>query len=255
MLNFNGRSVLVTGSSSGIGLAVAQALEAAGSGVVYHGSCAKTLAAVGITNGLAADLLSEGGAEQLIADAFDRAPEMSLLVCNAGAYFDVPFLEMTRERFGRTMRLNVEATYFLIQSFARRLRDEGRKGAVVVTTSVNGSQSEMDSTAYDMSKGALNMLIRSCAQSLAPHGIRVNGVAPGLIRTAATAWLDERPEVVRYFQKRIPLERVGTADECAGAYLYLLSDLAAYVTGEIITVDGGMTSSQLGTLPVSNDTP
>ena len=171
-------------------------------------------------------------------------------MCNAGSFFDVPFLEMTRELWAKTMLLNVTATAFVAQEFARRLVVEKRGGSIVITTSTNGFQAEADSAAYDTSKGALVMLIRTLAVSLAPHGIRVNGIAPGLIKTPLNAaWLESRGnDVKRHYEKKILLGRIGTPEDCAGAAVFLCSPAASYITGEIITIDGGLTVAQVGKL-------
>ncbi|MEO7600144.1 MAG: SDR family oxidoreductase, partial [Opitutus sp.] len=179
-----------------------------------------------------------------IRTAFAAQPELDLLVCNAGSFFDVPFLEMTGELFARTLDLNVRANYFVAQAFARELVARQRPGAIVTTSSTNGFQPEDDSSAYDISKGAMVMLTRTLAQSLAPHQIRVNGIAPGLIRTPLTAGLGLSK--VQHYEKKILLGHLGEPDDCAGAAVFLLSPAASYITGQIIVVDGGLTLGQIG---------
>ncbi len=243
-------AALVTGSSQGIGLALASALREAGAQVVFHGLPARPEDIPPDAGYVAADLLAEDGPARLVAEAFRLQPVLDTLVCNAGSFFDVPFLEMTRELWEKTIALNVTATYFVAQEFARRLVAEKRAGCIVITASTNGFQAEADSTAYDTSKGALVMLIRSLAVSLAPHGIRVNGIAPGLIKTPLNAaWLEARSsDLPRHYQKKILLGRIGTPQDCAGAAAFLCSPAASYITGEIITVDGGLTVVQIGKL-------
>lgn len=240
-------SALVTGSSQGIGLAIARALREAGARVVLHGLQARPETIPADAAYLQADLVAADAPARLVAAAFEAQPGLDTLVCNAGSFFDAPFLEMTRERWERTWQLNVSANYFVAQEFARRLVAARRSGSICVTASTNGLQAEVDSTAYDTSKGALVMLVRSLAVSLAPYGIRVNGIAPGSIKTPLTAaWMETRgADLTAHYQKEIPLGRIGTAEDCGGAVAFLSSAAANYITGEIIVIDGGLTVQQI----------
>lgn len=234
------RIALVTGSTRGIGAALADALEAAGAKVWRHGHPGEPK-----PDAILQDLL-EPGAPQSLLDQI-TAPSPDLLICNAGSYFDVPFLEMDSAAFRKTMHLNVEQAYFLIQEFTRRLITEKRPGNVVIVSSTNGFQSEEDSTAYDTSKGALVMMVRTLSQALAPHGIRVNGIAPGLVRTPFTAqWIDRMPDRVRHYEKKILLGRLATPEDLGGSCVFLCSDAARYITGQTLVVDGGLTVGQIG---------
>jgi len=241
------QTVLVTGSSQGIGYAIARAAHDAGAFVIFHGKETTPPALPTRALYLAADLLEPDGAAKLIARAFAVRPELSLLVCNAGSFFDVGFLEMTPALFQRTIDLNVKANYFLAQTFAREMQRLGRAGAMVLTSSTNGFQPEDDSTAYDTSKGAVVMLTRTLAQSLSPHGIRVNGLAPGLIKTPLTAGILNSAKQAHY-EKKIVLGRLGEPEDCGGAAVFLLSPAARYITGQILVVDGGLTLGQIGRL-------
>jgi NAD(P)-dependent dehydrogenase (short-subunit alcohol dehydrogenase family) len=244
------RTALVTGSSQGIGFAIANALLSGGADVVFHGLPARPAEIPEGAGYVSADLMRPEGPAELVANAFRLQPELDTLVCNAGSFFDKPFLEMTPELWAKTIQLNVTATYFVCQEFARRLVAAGRPGGIVITASTNGFQAEADSTAYDTSKGALVMLIRSLAISLADHQIRVNGIAPGLIRTPLNAqWLESRAaDLVQHYEKKILLGRIGTPEDCAGVVAFLCSPAAEYLTGEIIVVDGGLTVGQIGKL-------
>lgn len=243
-----GNTALVTGSSKGIGLAIARALCDAGAGVICHGTTDRPADLPAGAGYVRQDLLEDGAGAALVAAAVEQQPQLDLLVCNAGSFFDIPFLQMEAEQWERTMNLNVRAAYFTVQAFARHLARRCRPGAVVIVSSTNGFQSEDDSTAYDTSKGALVMMTRTLAHSLARQRIRVNGLAPGLIRTPLTAWLDEQPETRQHYEKKILLQRIGTPEDCAGVAAFLLSPAAGYITGQVLVVDGGLTVGQIGAI-------
>jgi NAD(P)-dependent dehydrogenase (short-subunit alcohol dehydrogenase family) len=243
------RAALVTGSSSGIGLAIAEALEGAGAQVVYHAHEPRPGSVPADRSFVQADLIPADGPRRLVEAAFALQPRLDLLVSNAGSFFDVPFLSMTLERWEKTISLNLRAGYFLIQAFAERLVREKRGGSIVVVASTNGLQAEPDSTAYDISKGGVVMLTRTLALALAEHNIRVNAIAPGLIQTPLSrAWLATRPGLEAHYVKSIPMGRIGTPPDCAGAVVFLASEAAAYITGQVLVMDGGLTCQQLSPL-------
>lgn len=242
-------AALVTGSSQGIGLALAEGIRAAGARVIHHGHTARPENIPAGSTYLQADLLDAAAPARLVAEAFAAEPALSLLVCNAGTFLDQPFLETDPKTWERTMNLNTRATYFVAQAFARELIARQRPGAMVLTSSTNGFQPEEDSTVYDSSKGAVVMMTRTLALNLAPHNIRVNGLAPGLIRTALTApGLDAAPAKRELYEKKIAQGRIGDPSDCAGAVVFLLSPAARYITGQILVVDGGLTLGQIGRL-------
>lgn len=245
--SLSGHAALITGSSRGIGEGIALAMASAGARLILHGldeaPFDKSLHA---HRYLRIDLLAEGAADRLMDEAFAAEAGLDLLVCNVGSFFDVPFLEMTREIWDRTMRLNVDAAYFLVQAFARRLAGRGRAGAVVITSSTNGFHPEFDSTAYDISKGALVMMTRTLALNLAEHGIRVNGLAPGFIETPLTAKaITKNLALKAALEKKIAFGRIGKPGDCAGAVVFLCSPASSYMTGQVLVVDGGLTLGQL----------
>ena len=240
-----GSTALVTGSSQGIGFALAHGLHQAGAQVVFHGKDATAPAMPAGSAYLAEDLLQPDGPARLVRAAFAQRPGLNLLVCNAGSFFDVPFLEMKPELWEKTLNLNVRGSYFTAQAFARELVARKSPGAILTTCSTNGFQPEDDSTAYDISKGAMVMLTRTLAQSLAAHHIRVNGIAPGLIHTPLTAGLNDDTKR-KHYEKKILLGRIGEPADCAGAAVFLLSPAAAYITGQVLVVDGGLTVGQIG---------
>ena len=250
--SLEGHAALITGSSQGIGLAIAHGLHEAGAWVVCHGLHESAPDLPERAPYISSDLCAPSACGSLLEKAVAAEPGLDTLVCNAGGFFDVPFLEMSEALWDKTMHLNLRATFFTAQAFARHRAAHGGGGSVVIVSSTNGFQAETDSVAYDSSKGGLVMMIRSLAVSLAPHGIRVNGIAPGLIRTPLTATWMNAPDnpMLRHYEKKILLGHVGEASDCAGAVAFLCSPAARYITGEIIVVDGGLTTSQIGR-PVS----
>lgn len=246
--SLEGHAALVTGSSQGIGLAVAQGLQEAGARVVCHGLQERPEDLPTGVSYVACNLYNPSAPALLMEQAIAAEPELDTLVCNAGSFFDVPFLEMNEALWDKTMHLNLRATFFMVQAFATHRVAKGGGGSVVIVSSTNGFQAETDSVAYDTSKGGLVMMTRSLAVSLAPHGIRVNGIAPGLIRTPLTkTWMETRADdLLKHYEKKILLGHVGESSDCAGAAVFLSSSAARYITGEIIVIDGGLTISQIG---------
>lgn len=240
--SLEGHAAFVTGSSQGIGAAIADGLEACGAAVVRHGL------QEGSGAYLKSDLSDMSDQSELIKRAFALQPGLDTLVLNAGSFFDTPFLDMTAAEWDKTVALNLRATFFLAQAFARKRVELGGGGSIVIVSSTNGFQAEADSVAYDTSKGGLVMMTRSLAVSLAPHGIRVNGIAPGLIRTPLTQqWMEPRAhDLLKHYERKILLGKVGAPADCAGAVAFLCSPAASYITGEIITIDGGLTCTQIG---------
>jgi len=242
---------LVTGSSKGIGFGIADYLNRSGASLVYHGlSADEKPDSINASRYIAADLMQDNGAETVVEQAFQLDGGLNTLIANAGSFFDKPIFEMDRESFARTMRLNVEATFFACQTFARKLSEAKHPGSIVIISSTNAFQAEDSSVAYDTSKGGLLMMVRSLAVSLAPYGIRVNGVAPGVIRTPLTEIaLVNCPLTVEHYNRKILLGRIGEPEDCAGACAFLASDAAKYITGHTIVVDGGLTTAQIGRNP------
>jgi len=255
MINLKGHAVLVTGSSKGVGRAIAEACAAAGADVVINGrqlsseaqEVVKRCQTLGVAASFVAGDLS-GPTERVVGEFFDAAlaarPDIDILVNNAGQYFDVPFEQMTVERFEKTMRLNVASGYFLTQRFANHWIANKTAGRVLFIGSVNGRLAEPVSTAYDISKGAIEMMVKTLAVALAPRGIRVNGLAPGLVRTPQTAWLDEQPDKARWIAHHTPNGEIPGAEVCGPGAVYLVSDAASHVQGHMLMIDGGMSAWQ-----------
>jgi len=248
----SGRHVFVTGSTHGVGLAIAVGLQKSGAALVGHGlrdddaarDARSTLgqATPFVFGDLARDM--PGGVVEL-ADAALRADDaIDTLVCNAGTYGEPDFLETEFQTFDFTMKLNVYSQYVLVQHFARRWVERGTAGRVLLIGSINGRLAEPDHVAYDTSKGAVEAMVRSMCVSLAPRGIRVNGMAPGLFRTPLTEPALQDDRIRRWMELHTPNGKVPGPEVCAETAVFLLSDAAEHIHGQMLFVDGGMSSWQ-----------
>ncbi|NND97395.1 MAG: SDR family oxidoreductase [Pirellulaceae bacterium] len=242
---------MVTGGTQGVGAAIAVALAKAGSDVLLVGladdkHAQQTLAqcrSLGVQTDLVTTDLSKPPAEflpELIQQADEKLPGIDLLVNNAGTYIDKPFLEMDFDRYLTTIHLNVTSGYFLTQAMARRWIDSQTAGRVLFTGSINGFLAEPDHTAYDTSKGAVAAMVKSLCVSLAPHQIRVNAMAPGLVRTPLTDVLNQNAKLDQWMKLHTPNGQVPGPEVCGGAAVFLLSDAASHIHGQTLLVDGGM---------------
>ncbi|MCA9151231.1 MAG: SDR family oxidoreductase [Planctomycetales bacterium] len=246
-----GRCAFVTGATHGVGYAIALSLARAGADVVLHGlacdaqalAARDACAACGVNAHLITGDLS-GPTTAAVSHVFDLAtnalPDIDLFVSNAGTYADVPFLEMTVESFERTWRLNVASHFFLIQAFARRWVERQVAGRVLLIGSINGRLAEPTHSAYDTSKGAIEMMVKTLCVELAPLNIRINGLAPGLFVTPLTASALSDPRALQWMQYHTPNGVVPGPEAAGEAAVFLLSDAAHHIHGHMLMVDGGM---------------
>lgn len=255
MINLKGHSALVTGSTKGVGRAIAEAFAAAGANLVIHGralgddarsvmeTCRAHDVRVEFING---DLSgpTETAVDEVYTQAVEAMPDIDILVNNAGTYMDLPYLDMDFDTFGHTMRLNVASPYFLTQRFARRWVEGNVNGRVLMIGSINGRLAEPVHTAYDTSKGAVEMMVRSLCVSLAPHNIRVNGLAPGLVVTPLTQVVEDDRRFNSWMRLHTPNAEVPGPEVCGDGAVYLVSDAARHVHGHMLLVDGGMSGWQ-----------
>ena len=241
--------VCVTGATQGIGFAIAEAFARQGARLVINahepGSDAQErLGQLTECHFVQADLSTVAGAKELVGSAHRLLGRLDTLVNNAGTFCDVPFEKVSEETYARTFDLNVKGYLFATQAFAAQVLPGQEGASVVCVGSTNSLAAEKNSVVYDASKGAVLMLVRSLAVSLAGRGIRVNGVGPGIVATPLTQAGLDAPGVREALAERIPLGRVGRPDDVGETAVFLASEGARYITGQMLYVDGGIIARQ-----------
>jgi 3-oxoacyl-[acyl-carrier protein] reductase len=247
MRRFEGQTVLVTGASRGLGRAIAVAFGAEGAHVVvgYRArgeDAAVTRAAVEAAGGSAEqaafDVRDRRAVDAAVAGVLARRGAIDVLVNNAGASQDELFPLMSAESWDEVIAVNLSGVFHCARAVVRPMIAMG-KGAIVNVASVAGLHASPGQANYAASKGGVVALTRTMAAELAPRGVRVNAIVPGLIATGMAARLD--PRVAERKRERIPLGRFGAPDEVARAALFLASADASYLVGQALVVDGGLT--------------
>ena len=248
MGRFEGRAVLVTGGSSGIGRATAHAFVADGARVMITGRDEGRLAeARGSTVDPervvlhVADLATPGEAARAIDAAVAGLGRLDVLVNNAGFADETPILDTTDEAWRATMAVNLDAVFSAAREAGRHMVRQGG-GAIVNVSSIDAIAPEAPMAAYSVSKAGVSALTRAFALELGPLGVRSNAVAPGETRSAMTEADLQNERFVAGYLPRIPLRRFALADEQAAAICFLASDEASFVNGAILVVDGGQTA-------------
>jgi gluconate 5-dehydrogenase len=242
LFSLSGRIVLVTGATRGLGLEIARGMAAAGAVVGVNGRDAERTreTAKSIPNAFAApfDITDTPAAEAVIDDLVARHGGLDCLVNNAAVRDRRPLSEITPDDFRRLVETNLVAQYALSRVAMRHMVERGG-GRLVFISSMVGPQSFQGDPAYVASKGGLEALMRALAVELGPHGITANAIAPGFFLTEGNAPFFGAPRVVE-LARRIPLQRFGRPDELVGAAIFLASDAASYITGQVLTVDAGL---------------
>lgn len=245
-MNMAGKTVLVTGGSRGIGRSIALELADQGANVVVGyrvnneaaESVVGTIRSMGqICEAVQADVGDPGDAEWLVSRAIEILGSLDVVICNAGVTSDALLVRMTDEKWDNVIRTNLTGTFNVMRAAARHMLGK-RKGRFVLIASVVGLSGNAGQANYAASKAGIIALARSTAKELGSRNITVNVVAPGFVETDMTATLDNN--VVSSYLASIPLGRAGVPRDIAKAVAYLASDDAAYITGQVLTVDGGL---------------
>lgn len=244
------RLALVTGSSSGIGLALARGMGQAGAALVLNGrdaaklaATAATLRAEGLTVHEAAFDVTDGDAsEAAVARIEADIGAVDILVNNAGLQRRGAFHEFSPADWQAVMRTNVDSMFFVGQAVAKRMVPRGR-GRIINICSVQSELGRPGIAPYAASKGAVKMLTKGMAIDLGPHGITVNGIGPGYFKTELTQKLVDDPTFSAWLINRTPSRRWGDVEDLAPAAVFLASDAGRFVNGHILYVDGGVTAT------------
>ncbi len=246
MISMQDKRVLVTGAGRGLGAAIAQGFARQGASVIVAdvdaALAAATVQAIRGAGGKAADaVLDVTDAAAVRAFAQRSATEhgnLDVLVNNAGISARAPFDDpSTPEIWERLMSVNLQGTFNVTHAFVEQLK--ATRGAIVNLCSIVAYGCSISTAGYVVSKGGVRSFTEVLARDLAPHGVRVNAVAPGLMETEMTAGQRAQAQGTDWYMQRAPMARAGRADEIVGPVLFLASDMASYVNGVVLPVDGG----------------
>jgi gluconate 5-dehydrogenase len=251
----DGKVALVTGGTGGIGLPIAQALVEAGAGVAICGRSAERAVAArdacggeGAALAVAADLVHRDQADRAVEEtvaAFGRLDILVNGVGGGGTGILAPAEDYPEEKWNWIMDLNLTSVLWVSQAAARQMIGQGDGGSILNISSVRGQLAlRAGYSSYVAAKGALNMLTKQHATEWAPHGVRVNAISPTFVRTAMVADMLANKDFYDGLVARIPLGRIADPEDLVGAALFFCSPASAFVTGQILTLDGGLTACQ-----------
>ncbi len=249
IFDLTGRRALITGSSQGIGFAIAEGLAAAGAEVILNGrnkarlaSAVAELKSKGFNaHGLDFDVTAQESVVAAVAGIENSIGSIDILFNNAGMQFRTPLEDFPPEKFRELMKVNVESVFLAGQAVARHMIKRGR-GKIINICSVQSELGRPGIAPYTATKGAVKMLTKGMCADWARYGIQVNAIGPGYFKTPLNQALVDNPEFSAWLEKRTPAGRWGTVEELNGAAIFLASDASSFINGHILYVDGGITS-------------
>ena len=251
LFDLTGKVAIITGSSRGIGRAIAEAMAEQGAKVVISSrkaeACQEVADSINARHGegtaivVAASISSKEALQNLVDETRRQLGRIDVLVCNAASnpYYG-PMGGITDDQFRKILDNNVIANHWLIQMVAPEMI-ERKAGSIIIVSSIGGLKGSPVIGAYNISKAADFQLARNLAQEFGPHQVRVNCIAPGLIRTDFARALWENPDTLKTVTAHTPMQRIGEPHEIAGAAVFLAADASTFMTGQAIVVDGGST--------------
>lgn len=252
MFDLTGRVAVITGSSRGIGRSIAENMARAGAKVVVSSrkpdACAEVVGAITAAGGEAiavpCNISTKEQLEHLVDSAVGEWGRIDIVVCNAAVnpYYG-PMANMPDEAYDKIMNSNVRSNFWLCTLAAPHMAPGG---SFLIVSSIGGNQGSGTLAVYGMSKAADSSLVKSLAVEFGPKGLRANCIAPGLIKTDFSRALWENEKLLAGVERKTPVRRIGLPDDVGGVAVFLASEGAAYITGQTIVVDGGLTITEPG---------
>ncbi|WP_395645590.1 SDR family NAD(P)-dependent oxidoreductase [Terricaulis sp.] len=252
LFDLTGKTAIVTGSSKGIGKAIAHRLAEHGANVVVSSrkadACEETVAEINKAVGrkaaisIPANIAAKDALQHLVDETMAAFGKIDILVCNAATnpHFG-PMGAISDEQFTKTLHNNILSNHWLIQMCAPQMR-ERRDGSIIIVSSIGGIRGTEVLGAYAISKAADMQLARNLAAEFGPDNVRVNSIAPGLVKTDFAKALWDNPEILKRSTARAPLRRIGEPDDIAGMAVLLAAPAGAFITGQTYLIDGGQSA-------------